>query len=54
MIKTITDLITREEIKKWKSGEVITISAQMGKGKSYFIKNRLYDMAKEKKEKYYS
>lgn len=50
MIKTISDLITREEIKNWKSGEVITISAQMGKGKSYFIKNRLYEMAKEKKE----
>lgn len=51
MIKTITDLITREEMENWKKGEVITISAQMGKGKSYFIKNKLYEMAKEKKEK---
>ncbi|MCX0382323.1 restriction endonuclease subunit R, partial [Clostridium perfringens] len=49
--KTISDLITIDEVKNWKEGEVITISAQMGYGKSYFIKNRLYEIAKENNQK---
>lgn len=49
--ETISDLITIEEVQSWKEGEIITISAQMGYGKSYFIKNRLYEIAKKKKQK---
>lgn len=49
--QTISDLITIDEVKNWNKGEVITISAQMGYGKSYFIKNRLYEIAKEKGQK---
>lgn len=49
--QTISDLITRKEVENWNKGEVITISAQMGYGKSYFIKNGLYEIAKEKSQK---
>lgn len=47
----ISQLISKGEIKKWKNGNVITITAGTGKGKSYFIKNNLYYYAKEKDEK---
>ncbi|MDK0617126.1 restriction endonuclease subunit R [Clostridium perfringens] len=49
--QTISDLITIDEVKNWNKGEIITISAQMGYGKSYFIKNRLYEIAKENNQK---
>lgn len=42
----ITELVTIEEIEKWKENDLITISAGTGKGKSYFIKNNLYAIAK--------
>ncbi|WP_203246317.1 DEAD/DEAH box helicase [Sporosarcina beigongshangi] len=42
----VTDLVTIDEINKWKQGDIITIAAGTGKGKSYFIKNILYAIAK--------
>lgn len=45
-IKYITDLIHPDIIKSWHSGDVIIISAPCGRGKSFFIKNTLYDFAK--------
>lgn len=44
-IKYITDLINPSIIKSWHGGDVIVISAPCGKGKSYFIKNPLYEFA---------
>lgn len=43
----VTDLISFDEIQKWQDGDVITISAGTGVGKSYFVKNRLFSSAKE-------
>ncbi|GAB4074780.1 hypothetical protein GCM10028778_22830 [Barrientosiimonas marina] len=39
-------VITNNEIKSWNNGDIITIKAGTGAGKSYFIKNDLYDYAK--------
>jgi hypothetical protein len=39
----ISDIITTEEIKKWRPGERILITAQTGTGKSHFVKNNIYD-----------
>lgn len=47
----ISELITVEKINKWKLGAIITIDAQTGKGKSYFVKNILYAIAKRDKKK---
>ena len=41
--KYISDIITPDEISKWKSGDRILIHSQTGSGKSEFIKNNLYD-----------
>ena len=42
----VSDLITTEEIEKWEPGSVITIRAKPGDGKSFFVKNKLYEYAK--------
>ncbi|MDN4600756.1 hypothetical protein P5G61_05925 [Paenibacillus sp. F6_3S_P_1C] len=42
---TITDIIGHE-VEQWQQGEIITIEAGTGVGKSYFIKNTLYEKAK--------
>lgn len=47
----VSELITIDEIKKWNNGDIITISAGTGQGKSYFIKNTLYTYAKENNQK---
>lgn len=47
----VSDVITVEEIRKWKNGDVVSISAPCGAGKSYFIKNVLYEQAKKKNQK---
>ena len=47
----VSDLITKEEIKTWNSGEKIFISAGTGKGKSHFAKNTLYEFSKESDKK---
>lgn len=49
--KYITDLISPNIIKAWHDGDVVIISANCGKGKSFFIKNSLYDFAKANGEK---
>lgn len=51
MKQRVSDLITSEEINKWNEGDIITIEAGTGVGKSYFIKNILYDFAKEEDKK---
>lgn len=47
----VSDVITSDEITKWKPGDVVTIRANTGDGKSFFIKNKLYDYAKSHGEK---
>ena len=47
----ISDEISSKEIEKWNNGDVVIISAGCGAGKSYFIKNVLYDRAKQKNKK---
>lgn len=52
MIKgTVSNLIKPEDIKNWKKGDIVTIKAGTGDGKSYFIKNRLYASAKKENKK---
>lgn len=46
-VTNVSDLISRSDILSWESGDVVTISAGTGSGKSYFIKNALYNYAKE-------
>ncbi len=47
----VLDVIPASEIEKWKNGDVITISAGCGAGKSYFIKNVLCEYAKNNHKK---
>lgn len=47
MKRRITDVISKEEVRTWKPGNNVLISAPMEAGKSYFCKNTLYDLAKE-------
>ena len=42
----ISNLITESEVGKWNKGDIITIDAQTGRGKSQFIMNTLYNYAK--------
>ncbi|MGE7928220.1 DEAD/DEAH box helicase family protein [Lysinibacillus xylanilyticus] len=43
----VTECIQQDYL-EWQRGDIITISAGTGKGKSHFIKNTLYDYAKSK------
>ena len=47
----VSDLITVEDVKKWEPDVPVIIEAGTGVGKSYFIKNTLYDIAKEEDQK---
>ncbi|WP_206207757.1 DEAD/DEAH box helicase family protein [Virgibacillus profundi] len=47
----VSNLITNDDIQNWENGDVITIKAGTGKGKSYFIKNNLYNIAKNENKK---
>lgn len=47
----VSDLISKEEIVTWKPGSVVTIKAPCDSGKSYFVKNSLYQYAKEHDKK---
>ena len=49
--KTVTDIITINDIKRWTTRDIVIISAGTGTGKSYFIKNSLYQYAKENNKK---
>ena len=44
-IENVSQLITTSKVATWGNGEVITIKAGTGVGKSYFIKNTLYEFA---------
>lgn len=50
-MKRVSEIITIDKIKKWNDGDIITITASTGAGKSYFIKNNLYAFAKAKNKK---
>lgn len=41
--KNVSDVITINDIKSWKQGEIVTITAGTGRGKSHFIMNKLYN-----------
>ncbi len=45
--KRVSDIISTDNIKSWTIKDIIVISAGTGTGKSYFIKNSLYQYAKE-------
>lgn len=47
----LTDIISLDNVKAWNSSKIVIISAQCGKGKSYLIKNYLYQVAKEQNKK---
>lgn len=47
----VSDAINTNDIKKWNIGDIITITAGTGAGKSYFIKDALYKFAKENNKK---
>lgn len=51
MNKTISDVISIEDIKSWTPKTAVFISASTGKGKSHFIKNKLHDYAKSRGER---
>lgn len=42
--QTISDIIADDDVKSWTPNELIFISAGTGRGKSYFIKNRLNEL----------
>lgn len=44
--KYVSDFITTDIIKTWTSGDIVTITADTGSGKSYFIMNTLGSLAK--------
>lgn len=48
--KRVTDLITIDMVRKWENN-IYTITAGTGAGKSYFIKNIVYLVAREKNQK---
>ncbi|MBZ1332315.1 hypothetical protein HZR16_05880, partial [Clostridium botulinum] len=50
-MKRVSEIITINEIRKWNNGDIVTITAGTGAGKSYFIKNNLYAFAKAKNKK---
>lgn len=51
MKKWVSEVVTQDEIKSWNNGDVITITAGTGDGKSRFIKVSLYAHAKAKGKK---
>jgi hypothetical protein len=47
----VSELVTIDQINSWNDGDIITIKAGTGTGKSYFIKNNLYAIAKRDNHK---
>lgn len=45
-MKRVSDVISPGEVKKWNNGDIVTIKAGTGAGKSHFIKHILYAHAK--------
>jgi len=50
-MKTISDLIKKEDLDRWEKGDVVLIDAPTGRGKSYFIMNGLYNYCKKNNKK---
>lgn len=50
----VSDLITREDIQKWEPDVPVVIMAGTGVGKSYFIKNTLYNMQRKRVKRFSS
>jgi hypothetical protein len=46
-METISDIITNDDLDRWKKGDMILIDAQTGRGKSYFVMNKLYEFCKK-------
>lgn len=51
ILKRISELITVDEIRKWETGNIISIMAGTGRGKSYWVKNILYAFAKQQNKR---
>ena len=51
MKKYISDLITKEEMEKWKNDDIIAITSGTGTGKSYFTTKKVTKFAKERGER---
>lgn len=51
MKKRVSEIVTIADINSWDQGDIITIKAGTGAGKSYFIKNNLYAIAKRDNKK---
>lgn len=49
--KTVTDIISKNDIINWSLNDIVIISAGTGTGKSHFIKSTLYQYAKENDRK---
>ncbi|KAF6556358.1 DEAD/DEAH box helicase family protein [Paenibacillus sp. EKM202P] len=47
---TVSDILT-EHVHKWQRGDIITIEAGTGVGKSHFIKHELYPIAKKERSR---
>lgn len=50
-VNKVSELITKEEVLSWTNDKLYYINAGTGMGKSYFIKNTLYEVAKEEGSK---
>jgi hypothetical protein len=49
--KWVSEVVTIDEVKSWETGQVVTIEAGTGQGKSHFIKTHLYAHAKKNNKK---
>ena len=49
--KRVSDIISTSDIESWTTKNLIIISAGTGAGKSYFVKNQLYEYAKSEGKK---
>lgn len=49
--KRVSELITTDQIRNWNDGDIVTITAGTGAGKSYWVKNMLYLVARERDTK---
>lgn len=47
----VSDIIPMADIEEWKTDEIVIIETGTGAGKSYFIKNVLYEYAKSQGKK---